>query len=109
MKLIYSDKISGSCNKCHGPFTGGFLSLDENGTVTGMLCKECRQTEEVETNKTVTLTVKKLQGSFMQFILKQDLYQVVTCKNLILKNDILTGEEVNRYIQNPNVAVTIRH
>lgn len=108
MKLIYSDKITGSCSKCKSPFNGGFLSLDADGQVTGMLCKDCRQTEEVENNKAVAITVKKLRGSFLQFILKQEFYQVVSSKNLILKADILTSDEVSRYINNPNVTVNIK-
>lgn len=110
MKLIYSDKLHGSCSKCHAPVTGGgFLQLDENGQVKGMLCKECRQAEDVETNKNVAITVKKLEGSFVQFILKQELYQVLSCKNVILKGDVLTSEDLNKYIANPNVSVTIKY
>lgn len=110
MKLIYSNKLQGSCSRCHAPVQGGgFLSLDANGTVIGMLCKECRQAEEVENNKGVSITVKKLEGSFVQFILKQDLYQIISCKNLLFRDDIITGEDLNKYIANPNVTVTIKY
>jgi hypothetical protein len=108
-KLVFSDKLKGSCDKCHGVVTGGYLSLDENGTVTGMICKECHQNTSVETSKTVAISVKKLQGSFMQFVLKQEFYQVLASKNIILKSELLTEEELNRFIANPNVSVTIKH
>lgn len=109
MKVVYSDKLTGSCGKCHAPVSGGYLTLDENGNPTGIVCKECYQTKEVENSKTVAITVKKLQGSFVRFILQQELYQVLASKNVILKSDILTSEELGRYINNPNVSVTIKH
>ena len=85
------------------------MLLDENGQVTGMLCKNCHQTQETENTKTLAISVKKLQGSFVQFILQQELYQVIAVKNILLKSDILTATEVNKYILNPNVSVTIKH
>ena len=110
MKHVYSEQAVGECSQCHLPVTeGGYLVVDANGEVTGITCKHCKITEDNETSKTISLTVKKLQGSFMQFILKQELYHIISVKNILFKSDILTSKELEKYIQNPNVTVTIKH
>lgn len=111
MKFIFSPRLQGSCSKCHAPLTGGgYLGLEDNGQATGMFCKECRQNSvAAEVGKSVAITLKKIEGSFVQFILRQELYQVLACKNVVLPGDIITGDELAKFVSNPNISVTIKY
>ncbi len=106
MKELYSQSISGNCTTCECELTnGGWLYFNGQNDITKLLCPACKEFKEVTGVKKSKLVVQKLSGLFGWM---NGWYQIVSTKNLIIKNNIIKEDELLKLIERQGTEVIIR-
>ena len=108
MEELYSQSIQGCCAICKCELgNGGYIYLNSQSSITKLLCPVCRdfEKEEKTTVKKGRLVVKRLTGLFGW---QKGWYEILSARNLIIKDSIIKEQELLKLVDNPNVEVVVK-
>lgn len=111
MKATFYPSINSKCGMCKCDLdTGGYLIRDSKDNIIKTLCPICKDTEEAIDNvtkiKRSKLVVKQVKSFLSMFFEKH--YEVISSKNLLITENVLSHSEVIAYLDNSNVDVEIK-
>lgn len=110
MRGVFSEKAKGLCQSCKKTVEGqGYFLIDGNGSVTGILCSDCKSVDEIADEKKMAVTLQKLRMDFISSFLGGELYQVLNSRNMYFADQCLTKPEVLKLVKNPNITVTMKY
>lgn len=107
MEGIFAKNIQGNCTVCKCSLEqGGWIYLNSQNNIEKLLCSICYDAlDNAIPVKKGRLVVKKLSGFFNWM---NGWYQIVSARNLIIKNNIIKEKELLKIIDNPNIEVIIK-
>lgn len=105
-KMIFSNKLNGVCSNCGTSLEkGGFLVVNEKqGVVEKCLCGLCKDTIESTDTKKIKLVVKKLNSFFFKTA-----YEVISSQNILLDSQMISEEDMRKFLLNPGINVQIKY
>jgi hypothetical protein len=105
-KSVFSNKLNGNCSNCGVSLEkGGFLVIDEKkGVIEKCLCGLCKDVVESTNTKKITLVVKKLNSFFFKTT-----YEVISSKNILLDSQIISEEDMKKFLMNPEINIQIKY